>query len=96
MLFSSFTDENSGVFTKECQILKDINDKFKLDIFTNLVRFSDKDKKRWDSNFLIENLKEVKNKIEKIYVVGPIAFMDNLKLSFKESNLNLDEKIFLV
>ena len=96
MLYSTFSDEKSSIFSNECQKLKEINDKFNLDSFSCQMRFSDRDKKRWDTQFLQEKLGIIKSKIEKIYIVGPISFMDQLKISFKDSNLNLDEKIIYV
>ncbi len=65
---------------------------YNFDKFYYNCRLSNTDKSRWDSNFMNKILK-VHGEPEKISIVGPIGFMENIRDAIKTSNQDLETKI---
>jgi hypothetical protein len=95
VLFATFGSEDSVIFGEECRKLLDICAKYGFDMFQYNLRISTKHQ-RWNSKYFNEKLESVKHDVEKVYVVGPVKFMEEIKESIDESELNLSSKLFFV
>jgi hypothetical protein len=94
-VFSTFSSKEAAIFNEECRKLHEVSDRYGLGKFVfNLKTASSGG--RWDKHFMNEKLMAVKNDIEKVYVVGPVPFMEDISTAVRESDLNVAAKIFLV
>ena len=94
--FSTFSDEESSVYHNICEKLQNLDLKFKLNIFKYIVRFSNKNNTRWDTNYLANVLAPYKTSITKTYICGPTRFLDDIKQSLIDGLIVPIEKIYLV
>jgi predicted ferric reductase len=95
MVFSTYQSNEGTIFYEECVKMNLINDKYNLDVFDYKLRISS-DKSKWNKDYMKEHLTKYKHCIEKIYLVGPISFMDDMKRSIDKSELNLTSKVLMV
>jgi hypothetical protein len=95
IIFSTYVSNEGTIFYEECNKLNRINQKYGMDVFHYHLRMS-KDGTKWDRRFMNESLYECKDEIEKVYLVGPVNFMDDIKDAISKSDLNVYDKIFLV
>jgi ferredoxin-NADP reductase len=95
MVFSTYQSNEGTIFYEECVKMNRLNDKYNLNAFHYHLRISS-DRSKWNKEFMKEHLSAQKNYIEKIYLVGPISFMDEIKSSISRSELNLSSKVFMV
>jgi hypothetical protein len=72
-----------------------INDKYGLGKFFYNLRISS-DRTKWNKHFMNEKLNSFKGDIEKVYLVGPVPFMEDIKTAIADSDLNIANKIYLV
>jgi ferredoxin-NADP reductase len=96
IVFASYSSNEFAIFNEECAKLQQICEQYSISKFYYNVRFSNKDKKRWDNHYMNEKLATFKNEIQKIYLVGPVPFMEDIKEAVAMSDLNVADKIFLV
>ena len=68
--------------------------KYNLKIFTFYSRISNKDKKRWDVEFISEKLK--KEHVKKAFICGPTRFLNDIKKILLESTKVEADKIHLI
>jgi hypothetical protein len=95
LVFSTYQSNEGTIFYEECVKMNLINEKYNLNSFNYFLRISS-DRCKWNKDFMKEQLTQYKNNIEKIYLVGPISFMDELKHAIAGSELNLSSKVFMV
>jgi hypothetical protein len=96
VLFASFPTQKGSIFTDECNKLKKLCEKYDLNTFEYILRISSLTKERWNSNYIYDKLFKYVNNIEKVYLVGPIQFMDDIKGSLSQKDLDLGPKVFMV
>lgn len=60
------------------------------------MRISAIHKYHWDQAFLKENLSPCKEEINKVLIVGPVAFMEDIKRDILLSEIAVQEQILLV
>jgi hypothetical protein len=84
-IFYSVQDKSSAVFLKIIDQMQELETKYKLNVFKINFRFSTSDKRRWDTDFINSCLKSESSLIEKVYIVGPVGFMDDIRDSLLES-----------
>jgi ferredoxin-NADP reductase len=94
--FSSFTEESSSVYHTMCQNLESMDSQYNLGIFKYIVRFSDKNETRWDTEYLSKTLSSYKNQITKALICGPTKFLDDIKKSLIDGLIVDKDKIILV
>jgi hypothetical protein len=84
------------LFEDVCEQLEALDKKYNLNIFRYHLRISSIHRQRWDENFMKENLLEIKENITKIFVVGPVPFMDDVKRDVLLSGVANSDQIVLV
>jgi ferredoxin-NADP reductase len=94
--FSSFADEESGVYHQMCDNLHKLDKKYNLNIFHYVNRLSNKNNERWNVEFLCKELAEVKNSITRTFICGPTGFLDDIKKALIDGLIVEKDKIFLV
>jgi hypothetical protein len=94
--FSTFADEESAVYHTICEKLQNLDKKYQLNVFRYIPRFSNKDKKRWDTAFLCKELESLKYSITRAFVCGPTPFLDQIKQSLTDGLIVEKDKIFLI
>lgn len=94
ILMGSFPSENCFPYLEICRELEQLNEKYNLNLFKFLLRLSSQNKIKWNNIFMIENLP--KHSIYKIYLSGPVRFMDEIKEALLDSYLVKKEHICYV
>ena len=95
-LFCSSANKNSIIFVDVFTKMQKLDKKYKLDIFKLTTRYSSDGDERWDNNFVNAQLSKIKNNISKIFLVGPVSFMDDIKSAILENEIVRKDKIILV
>ena len=95
-LFVSFSSKASSFGMEICEALLKLDRQFNLNLFSLFIRISSEDKKRWDRAFVEEHLTSYQRDINKIYVVGPVPFMDDIKGNIIASGIAKKEQMIFV
>lgn len=95
-LFASFSTLEACLYEDICKQFHSIDKKYDLNIFDYHLRISSMHSKRWDSTFIKENLSYLSARIQKVFIVGPVPFMHDIKKSLENTGVASGHKIFLV
>ena len=100
-LYVSFQNEDNSIGLDLCQALLDLNKKLRLKNFKLVVRYSEPKKdpesdkiikpRRWDKNYIAEELYPLRGKMARIWVCGPPV----MNQCFDQSLEDLQEKLQL-
>jgi len=95
---SSFSDKDNGVYTDVCSELQRLDNKYNLNRFKFINRFSDSQPKqpRWSTGFIKEQLGVFTGKISKVFLCGPTPFLDDSQENLLSSGLVSKEQIRFV
>jgi ferredoxin-NADP reductase len=100
IVFASFRNEESCVFTDICERLEEMDLKYGLKLFRFFLKISDSgfepNNKKWDPQFIKDNLYEYGDHIKKIMISGPVGFMEFVKDSIINSKVVNKEKLHFV
>lgn len=94
IFMTSFSSDKLVVFNDICEDLMNLDQKHNLNLFKYVLRVSNNNSKQWDENFFKGHLSNSLNKLEKVYIVGPVGFMDNIKNNI--SGICNKDKILMV
>ena len=95
-IYATFAFKESVIYGEVCRQLENLDRKYDLGIFKYNLRVSSEDRTRYDYNFMKENLSGLSKNLSKIYLIGPISFMDDVKESLLATNYIEKDKIILV
>ena len=95
-LFVTFANPESSIYMDVFEELVNLEKKYNLNIFKLTFRYSSEKTERWNKNFIQNSLKEIRESITKVYLIGPTAFMDDIKSSLIETDMANKNKIILV
>jgi ferredoxin-NADP reductase len=95
LLFYSVTEYNSALFLNVLENLSEYDKNNNLNIFNIELRVSSENKVRWDDDFMRKKLINHAD-INKVFIVGPIGFMDDIKSALQNSGLVKKSQIVLV
>ena len=76
--------------------MKNLDKKYKLDIFKLTTWYSSDGEEKWDNKFVHSQLLKYKNSINKIILSGPVRFMDTIKNAIYEKEIIRRDKIIIV
>jgi NAD(P)H-flavin reductase len=93
-LYATFSSPKSALYMDICEALFELDRKYNMNIFKLHVKNSNGEK--WDKDFVSKNLSEEKGRIEKVYIVGPVSFMENVEKAVIESEVAVKEAIIKV
>lgn len=93
-LFATFSSPLSALYMDICEALSALDSKYNMNIFKLHIKNSNGEK--WDKEFVGRNLSEEKGKVEKVFIVGPVSFMENVEEAVIESGLAAKETIVKV
>ena len=95
---TSFSNHDDGVYTDVCTQLQILDEKYNLNKFKFINRFSDDTPKppRWNQSFLNEQLGQYQGKISKVFLCGPTPFLDDSKENLLKSGLVQQNQIKFV
>jgi ferredoxin-NADP reductase len=96
MLFASFSNKDSVIYDDICSRLQQINDKNGLRLFKYVIRISSKNHSKWNDAFWLNNLTEDRGKINKVFLSGPVNFMEDVKHGILSSRVVQENKIVYV
>lgn len=94
VLFSSFSDEEASVFHGFCSKLQLLESNYQLNVFNYFPRFSNKDKFKWNEDYLNSSIKQSTsslNEISKVFISGPYRLIEDLIPTL--TNLGLENKV---
>lgn len=95
-VFVTFADADSTIFLDVMTRLQGLDKQYNLGLFKLHTRVSSKNKEKWDSKFIQDNLSGFKEEINSVMIVGPTAFMDEIKRDVVSSGVATNEQINLV
>lgn len=94
--FATFAIPQDVIFGDVCEELDRFDRRYNLGVFRYTKRISSESEKRWDSKFIEHTVAANYKNVNKVYLIGPIAFMDNIKEALLETNCVEKDNILLV
>jgi hypothetical protein len=95
-LYATFTNTSSGICLDVLKEMDAISHKYNLNLFKLNLRISDADETKWDDDFIGKEMESIKKQITRVYIVGPVGFMHDIKNGFIRNNIVEEDKISLV
>ncbi len=95
-LYATFSNFESCLYEDVCEQLAQLDKKYELNIFKYNLRISAIHKYHWNQQFMKDNLSSCKEDINKVFIVGPVAFMEDIKRDILLSEVVLPDQILLV
>jgi ferredoxin-NADP reductase len=95
-VYATFANRKSAIFVDVCEQLLQLDQKYNLNIFKFHLKISSEGREKWNEEFLKKNLNSFKNLITKVFIVGPIGFMDEIKKGLINADICANDKVFLV
>jgi predicted ferric reductase len=95
-LFISFANKESIFMMDLLNEMERLNSEYNLNIFKLNLRISSEKANRWDSYFVNENIADKNETVNKVFIVGPVAFMNDIKDIVLKSKLVDNDQIVLV
>ncbi len=95
-LFYSVQNKNSALFLPLFEQMQELESKYKLNVFKINFRFSDTDRRRWNTELINSCLKKENSLIQKVYIVGPVGFMDDIRDALLDSGIVTRQQMMFV
>ncbi len=95
-LFTTFANPESAIYMNVFQELEKLDQKYNLDVFKLTTRYSSEKTERWNKNFIHKNLTPIKSAINRVYLIGPVPFMDDIKAGLIETGVADKKHIIFV
>jgi ferredoxin-NADP reductase len=96
VFMTTFSNEQSSIYFDVMQKLEALDTKYNLNIFKFIQRVASNNKKRWDMSFIKENLTKYQCNLSKVYLAGPIVFMDEMKESLLKAEIAKPDQLCFV
>jgi len=95
-LFVSNVSKYSVIYIDLFLKMKKLDKKYKLNIFKLTTWYSSDEEEKWDNKFVHSNLLKIKYSINKIFLSGPVRFLDVIKHAIYEKEIVRRDKIIIV
>ncbi len=94
--FSKFRDQESEVYGDMCDKMKELDEKYNMNIFKFIKIISKTNRQELNSQYIASILNPFKSNIEKVFICGPPGFLDIIKENLLVESLVEKSKITLV
>ena len=95
-LFVTFSNPESAIYMNVFQELEKLDQKYNLNVFKLTTRYSSEKTERWNKSFIKNNLYQTRNSINKIYLIGPVPFMEDINVGLIETGVSDKKRIIFV